>query len=73
MILSYGILEYSTTHTSEEVYIIGGLYTENIVAKFRNNSWTRLRDLRQGRYNHGSIFHDGQSMIIGGCHYGPEE
>ena len=65
---------YSTTQTLDAVYIIGGallrgnsLYTQNIVAQFKNDQWHRLADLNQGRYNHGSIIIGGQTMIIGGA------
>ena len=57
---------YSATQTSNTVYIIGGVYTGNIVAEFKENVWRRLADLKQGRYGHGSITIGGQTMIIGG-------
>ena len=57
---------YSATQTSHTVYIIGGAYTENIVAEFKENLWRRLADLKQGRTRHGSITIGGQTMIIGG-------
>ena len=57
---------YSATQTSDAVYIIGGRYTKNIVAEFKENVWRRLADLKQGRSGHGSITVGGQTMIIGG-------
>ena len=61
-----GISWYSTTQTLDAVYIIGGAYTKNIVAEFKNDQWRRLADLNQGRWGHGSITIGGQTMIIGG-------
>jgi len=61
-----GISRYSTTQTSDAVYIIGGLYTKNIVAEFKNDQWRRLDNLNQGRHAHGSITIGGETMIIGG-------
>ena len=39
------ISEYSTTHTSDAVYIIGGKYTMEIVAEFKDNIWRQLPEL----------------------------
>ena len=61
-----GISHYSTTQTSDAVYIIGGLYTKDIVAEFKNDQWLQLANLNQGRYAHGSIIIGGQTMVIGG-------
>ena len=61
-----GISYYSATQTSDAVYIIGGYFTSNIVAEFKNDQWRRLANLNQGRYAHGSITIGGQTMIIGG-------
>ena len=60
------ISRYSTTQTSDAVYIIGGRYTRDIVAEFKNDQWRRLANLNQGRDGHGSITIGGQTMIIGG-------
>ena len=57
---------YSTTQTVDAVYIIGGWYTEDIVAEFKNDQWRRLANLNQGRAAHGSITIGGETMIIGG-------
>ena len=50
----------------DAVYIIGGRWTQDIVAEFKNDQWHRLANLNQGRYGHGSITIGGQTMIIGG-------
>ena len=60
------ISHYSTTQTLDAVYIIGGAYTKDIVAEFKNDQWCRLADLNQGRHSHGSISVGGETMIIGG-------
>ena len=60
------ISSYSATQTFDAVYIIGGAYTRNIVAEFKENIWRRLADLKQGRSRHGSITVGRQTMIIGG-------
>ena len=60
------IAYYSTTHTSDAVYIIGGGSTQNVIAEFKNDQWRRLDDLNKGRYAHGSISIGRQTMIIGG-------
>ena len=48
------ISEYSTTHTSDAVYIIGGKYTMEIVAEFKDNIWRQLPELFEepGIYEH---------------------
>jgi len=50
----------------DAVYIIGGAFTQDIVAEFKNNQWRQLADLNQGRHGHGSITIGAQTMIIGG-------
>ena len=64
-IFSY-IAWYSTASTSEAAYIIGGWYTEDIIAEFRNNSWRQMGTLAKGRSGHGSITLNGETMVIGG-------
>ena len=61
------IAEYSTASTSEAAYIIGGWYTEDIIAEFRDGSWRQMGTLAKGRSNaHGSITLNGEIMVIGG-------
>jgi len=57
---------YSTTHTSDAAYIIGGFKTKNVVAEFINGQWRRLKDLNKGRDSHGSINIGTKTIIIGG-------
>ena len=57
---------YSATQTSDAVYIIGGYYTWDIVAEFKDDQWRRLANLNQPREANGSITVGGETMIIGG-------
>ena len=66
MIIFSLISEYSTASTSEAAYIIGGVYTENIIAEFKNDSWRQMGTLRKGRSSHGTIQLGDEVMVIGG-------
>ena len=63
-----GIYHYSTTHTPDAVFIIGGHVTGNIVAEFRDNQWKQVATLKQGRSRHSSISLGVYTFIIGGEH-----
>ena len=60
------ISSYSTVDLSDTVVFIGGYRTKKIVAKFNGNGWSRLPDLKQGRYAHGSIQINSKTFVIGG-------
>ena len=62
------ISEYSTAQSQDAAYIIGGWYTKNLVAEFKNNQWTQLNDLNKGRDCHGSITIAARTMIVGGMY-----
>ena len=64
-------MSYSTTHTSDAVFIIGGRYTQNVVAQYQNDQWHRLPDLKQGRFGHGSIRMGSHTLIVGGYKTNP--
>ena len=66
MIIFSEIRGYSTASTSEAAYIIGGFYTRNIIAEFKNDSWRRMGTLAKGRFYHGSIQLGDEFMVIGG-------
>lgn len=66
IILFSEISSYSTAQSAHAAYIIGGSYTKNIVAEFKNDQWNRLDDLKKGRNYHGSITIGTQTMIVGG-------
>ena len=60
------ISHFSTAHSPDAAYIIGGYHTPNLVAEFRNDQWAQLDDLNKGRSYHGSITVGAQTMIVGG-------
>ena len=57
---------YSTASTSEAAYIIGGAFTSDILAQFKNDTWSQFGTLAKGRSNHGSISFGNEFMVIGG-------
>ena len=57
---------YSTAETADSAYVIGGQNTLDVVAQYNNDQWTRLPDLRKGRYGHGSIMVGDRLLVIGG-------
>ena len=63
------ICYYSAASTADAAYIIGGYYTSEVVAEFKNNEWSRLKDLSKARYGHGSLSVGEQTIIIGGGTY----
>ena len=65
-IISRRVYRYSTASTSEAAYIIGGQYTTEIIAEYKDNAWRQLGTLTKGRYIHGSISFGDETMIIGG-------
>lgn len=42
------IYRYSTASTSDAAYIIGGRYTGDVIAEFKNNQWRQLGKLVKG-------------------------
>ena len=57
---------YSTASTVDAAYIIGGDFSQDVIAEFRNDVWRQLGSLVQGRDSHTSISLNGETMIIGG-------
>lgn len=66
MILFRGIQQYSAVSTSEAAYIIGGAFTREIIAEFKNGIWRQFGTLSKGRFDHGSIKMGDEFMVIGG-------
>ena len=66
------IYQYSTIDTRNAVIFIGGttsgLGFYNLVAKFQSGQWSRLPNLQQARYGHGSI-RIGREIINAGGRY----
>lgn len=60
------IYHYSTAHTVDAVYILGGATTQNIIAEYKDDQWRHLGNLNHGRYHHGSITIQDKIMIVGG-------
>ena len=58
------------THGQESLwyylYVIGGAYTEDIIAEFKDGSWRQMGTLAKGRRYHGSIKLGNDIMVIGG-------
>ena len=69
MIILSQIYAYSTASTSEAAYIIGGRYTRDIIAQFKNDAWSQFGTLAKGRSHHGSISFGNQFMVIGGVSF----
>ena len=63
---AYSMYEYSTASTSEAAYFIGGSYSKEVIAEFKNDAWRQLGTLTKGRLVHGSISLDTETMVIGG-------
>ena len=66
MILFRRIQEYSAVSTSEAAYVIGGIYTMDIIAEFKNGNWRQFGTLSKGRACQGSIKIGNEYMVIGG-------
>ena len=60
---------YSTAATTDAAYIIGGFQGQmysTMIARYKNDRWSKVGDLTQGRHAHGSITVGGRTMVIGG-------
>ena len=60
------IYRYSTASTPDAAYIIGGRYTQDIIAEFKEDKWRQAGTLQQGRQQHGSISFGSDTMVVGG-------
>ena len=69
-ILSFRQIDsYSTAHTADAVYVIGGYqggYHTTGIFEFKNDEWKKYGDLQTGRQYHGSISIEHQTMVLGG-------
>ena len=63
------IYEYSTAHTIDSTFIIGGGETREIIARFKDKQWKRMQNLKFPRASHGSITIGGQVIITGGGYF----
>ena len=57
---------YSTASIADAAYIIGGDYTRDVIAEFKNDIWRNVGSLVKPRDSQGSISINGETMIIGG-------
>ena len=69
----FRIVAHATTHTEDSVYIIGGhpylLDSDGLIstiAKYEDDIWTIVGNLKQARGAHGAITLKGKTLIIGG-------
>lgn len=61
---------YSAAETVNAAYIIGGYYTKDIIAQFKDDQWYQLGSLNQGRWAHASLTIGDETIIIGGAQKG---
>ena len=61
---------YSTAETANAAYIIGGYYTKDIIAQFKDDQWYQLDSLNQGRWAHVSLTIGDETIIVGGAQKG---
>ena len=66
MDISRKMYKYSTASTSNAAYFIGGHYTKEVIAEFKNDSWQQLGTLTKGRDRHASISLGDETMVVGG-------
>jgi len=70
--LTLRISNYGTASTDLAAYILGGYYYDgnhkrtSTIAKFQNNEWQKIGDLKEVKSDTSAIFHDGEYLIIGG-------
>ena len=57
---------YSVASTNEAAFVIGGTTATDVIAQFKDDSWSLYGHLQDGRNWHGSITLDGITMVIGG-------
>ena len=56
---------YATASTDSAAYILGGIRIRT-VAKFQNNKWLKIGDLKEEKFNLSAIFLNGEYLIVGG-------
>ena len=60
------IFQYSATHTTDAVFIIGGAETTTVIAQFKQGKWINHSILQRGRVGHGAITIGTETIIVGG-------
>ena len=61
------VYDYSTAHTADAVFIIGGHCNSGNVAKYEDDEWTIFGKLNHARWEHSSITINDQTIIVGGA------
>ena len=70
----FRISSYGTASTDSAAYILGGFIGDgyssltriSTIAKFQNNEWQKIGDLKEIKSDTSAILHDGEYLIIGG-------
>ena len=62
------ISHYSVSSTNQAAFFIGGIFASysSVIAKYENDEWSRLGNLKRRRSNHGSIISGTEIIVIGG-------
>lgn len=66
------IANYATASTSEAAYVIGGRWSQDVIAEFKNNVWSQFGTLTSGRHSHKSISMGDEWLVIGGLSDGTD-
>ena len=69
----FRISNYGTTSTDSTAYILGGyigktydIWRTSTIARFQNNEWIKIGDLKEVKSDISAILHNGEYLIIGG-------
>ena len=66
------IAGYGTTSTDSAAFILGGAYylgepkATSTIARFQNDKWEKIGELREAKYGSSAILFDGEYLILGG-------
>ena len=66
------ICRYATASTDSAAFILGGVYyldglkRTSTIARFQNDKWEKIGELREVKYGLSAILFDGEYLILGG-------
>ena len=67
------ISNYGTASTDSAAFILGGVYyldfimkRTSTIARFQNDKWEKIGELREVKYGLSAILFDGEYLILGG-------
>ena len=66
------IAGYGTASTDSAAFILGGAYylgepkATSTIARFQNDKWEKIGELREAKYGSSAILFDGEYLILGG-------